>query len=164
MAANKKLINFLSKNKAKYKLIKHRTVYTAYDAAQTQKISPKIVGKTLLIKGDSKFALVVIPAHRKLDLPKLKKVMNRYIKKIGEKKVKKLSIAGEAQIKKYFTKGIGALPPFGSLYKIPTFYDRSLLKNKKINLNAGSFTESLEITSAQYKKIEKPIEGSFGKK
>lgn len=164
MPALKKLINLLNKNKAKYKLIEHRTVYTAYDAAQTQKISPKMVGKTLLVKGDSKFAIVVIPAHKKLDLQKLKKVMNRYIEKIGEKKVKKLSIAGEAQIKKYFTKGKGALPPFGSLYKIPTFCDKFLLKNKKININAGSFTESLEMTSAQYKKLEKPIEGSFSKK
>lgn len=163
MATNKKLINLLNKNKAKYKIIKHRKVYTAYDAAQTQKISPKMVGKTLLIKGDGKFAIVVIPAHRKLNLLKLKKVMNSYIEKVGEKKIKKLSIANEAQIKKYFTKSVGALPPFGSLYKRPTFCDRLLLKNKKINLNAGSFTESLEMTSAQYKKIEKPILGSFSR-
>ncbi len=163
MSALKKLISFLDKNKIKYKIIEHKKVYTTYDAAQTQKINIKTIAKTLLVKGDSKFALAVIPGNRKLDIVKLKKVMNKYIIQIGEKRIKKLSIANELQIKKNFTKKIGALTPFGSLYKRPTFVDKLLLKNKKINLNAGSFTESIEITPVQYKLAEELIEGSFSK-
>ncbi|NQV00468.1 MAG: YbaK/EbsC family protein [Parcubacteria group bacterium] len=163
MPALKKLTNYLDKNKIKYKIIEHKKVYTTYDAAQTQKINVGTIAKSLLIKGDSKFALAVIPGNRKLDIQKLKKAMNKYIDQVKEKRVKKLSIANEAQIKRNFTKKIGALPPFGSLYKVPTFVDKLLLKNKKISLNAGSFTESIEMTPAQYKKSEEIIEGSFSK-
>ena len=163
MPALKKLISYLDKNKIKYKVVEHKKVYTTYDAAQTQKINIKTIAKSLLVKGDSKFVLAVIPENRKLDTQKLKKVMNKYIDHIGEKRVKKLSIASEVQIKRNFTKKMGALPPFGSLYKVPTFVDKLLLKNSKINLNAGSFTESLEMTSAQYKKAEELIEGNFSK-
>ena len=163
MPALKKLINLLDKKKIKYKLIEHKKVYTTYDTAQTQKVDLKTVAKTLLVKGDNKFALAVIPGNRKLDLVKFKKVLNKYIEQIGEKKISKLSIAKESQIKRNFTKKTGSLPPFGSLYKRPTFVDKLLLKNKKINLNAGSFTESIEITPIQYKKAEELIEGSFSK-
>ena len=89
--------------------------------------------------------------------------MNKYIVQTEEKRVKKLSIANEAQIKRNFTKKIGALTPFGSMYKIPIFVDKLLLKNTKINLSAGSFTESIEMTPDQYKKAEELIEGSFSK-
>ena len=169
----KKLLNKLDENKIKYKVIKHRKVYTTYDAAQTQKIKPQQVAKTLLVKGDSDFYFAIIPGNRNLDAQKLKAVMNKYLvqreesRETGSRskpgKIKKLSIANETQIKRNFTKKMGALPPFGSLYKCQTFADKLLLKNSKINLNAGSFTESLEITSAQYKKFEEPIEGSCSK-
>ena len=39
MALVKKLTNYLEKNKIKYKTIKHRTVYTAWDLAKTMHIS-----------------------------------------------------------------------------------------------------------------------------
>jgi prolyl-tRNA editing enzyme YbaK/EbsC (Cys-tRNA(Pro) deacylase) len=159
----KKLTNQLDKNKIKYNVIEHKKVYTTFDAAQTQKVPLKTIAKTLLVKGDNLFAFAVVPGHRKLDIQKLKKVMNKHLEQEGEKKIKKLSIANEAQIKRNITKKIGALHPFGSIYKHPTYVDKLLLKNSKLNLNAGSFTESLEITSAQYKKAEEPIEGSFSK-
>lgn len=164
MPALKKLTNRLDKEGIKYNLLTHRKVYTTYDAAQTQKIDIKTIGKTLLLKADSKFIFALIPGHRKLDIAKLKKEINKYHEQIGEKKVKKVSIASETQIKNNITKKIGALHPFGSLYKIPTLVDKMLLKAKKINLNAGSFTDSLEMTSNQYLKFEQPIEVNISKK
>ncbi|MBU1178588.1 YbaK/EbsC family protein [Patescibacteria group bacterium] len=174
MSPLKKLLNKLDGSKIKYKVVEHRKVYTTFDAAQTQKIKPQQVAKTLLVKGDNNFYFAIIPGNRNLDSQKLKAVMNKYLVQQEEKssetgsrsksgKIKKLSIANEAQIKRNFTKTMGALPPFGSLYKCQTFADKLLLKNSKINLNAGSFTQSLEMTSAQYKKFEEPIEGSFSK-
>ena len=159
-----KLINRLDKNNIKYELKEHRKVYTTYDSAQTQKIDVKSVGKTLLLKADNKFLFAVIPGNKKMDIVKLKKTLNKYYDGIQEKKIKKIKIASEVQIKNNITKKVGALPPFGSLYKIPTFIDKSLFRLKKININAGSFTDSIEITPAQFKKFEEPIEGIFSKK
>jgi Ala-tRNA(Pro) deacylase len=159
----KRLINQLDKNNVKYKVVEHRKVYTTFDAAQTQKIQLKMVAKTLLVKADGRFIFAVIPGSRRLDIQKLKKAMNKYFEQVEDKKIKKINIANETQIKRNFTKKVGALPPFGSLFKCLTFVDKPLLKNLKINLNAGSFTDSLEMTPAQYKRFEQPIEGSFSK-
>ena len=49
MPVSKRLINFFSKNKVKFKEIKHKTVYTAFDKAKTLKVPAKIIGKTLIL-------------------------------------------------------------------------------------------------------------------
>ncbi len=160
----KKLINKLDKEGIKYKILQHKKVYTTFDSAQTQKIDIKSVGKTLLLKTDNKFVFAVIPGNKRLDMVKFKKALNKYLEQMKEKKVKSIKIASEGQIKNNITKKIGALPPFGSLFKAVTFCDKAMMRLKKINLNAGSFIDSLEITPAQYKKFEKPIEVNISKK
>lgn len=160
---NKKLLKLLVAAKAKYKLLTHKTVYTAYDAAQTQKLPLKQVGKMLLIKADNKFAIALVPASKRLDLQKVKKGLNTFLAKTEQKKAKSLAICSERQIISNFTKGKGAMAPFGSLYECLTVVDKGFLKNKTININAGSFEESLEMLPAVYKKIEKPIEFSIAK-
>ncbi len=160
----KKLIRLLEDSNAKYELTEHRKVFTAYDAAQTQHLDLKMIAKVLLVQLDKgRYAFVAIPAKKKLDTNKVKKELNKLYEKNDEPKTKKVRIASEGMIMKHFTKGKGPLPPFGSLYKVPTLVDRSLMKLPKISFNAGSFTESIVMTPAQYKKIEELTEGSFGK-
>lgn len=144
MPIPKKIIKFLDKNKIKFETLKHRTVFTAFDKARTLKIPEKIVGKTLAIKLDKNLSLVLIPANRNLDKRELKKIA----------KAKKIDFVKEAWMKKNL-KGVkvGALPPFGNLWKIPTFIDRNLFKNKKIIINGGDYTFSIKISPAVFKKI-----------
>ncbi len=159
----KKLENFLKNKKAKFKTINHRKVYTAWDSAATQHINIKTVAKTLLVKADNDYYFVVLSANKKLDINKLKKVINKERKKEDLKAIKRISLCSETVVKKKIVGKEGALSVFGSFYGYKTFVDSLLLKQKKINLNAGSFTESLEMTPANYKKIEEPIIGSLGK-
>jgi prolyl-tRNA editing enzyme YbaK/EbsC (Cys-tRNA(Pro) deacylase) len=50
MLVPRKVLNFLKKNKIKYEIIEHKTVYTAFDKARTLKLKPDIIGKTLILK------------------------------------------------------------------------------------------------------------------
>ena len=160
----KKLENLLKKKKIKYKLIKHKKVYTAYDAAATQHINLKTVGKCLLMKANKDFIIIVLSAKKKLDKNKLKKVINKERKKNDEKLIKKLDFCSEAIIKRRITGKKGAMAGFGSLYGFKTYVDSGLMRQKKINLNAGSFIESIEMLPAQYRKVEgEMIVGSIGK-
>jgi len=159
----KRLETFLKKSKVAYKLVAHRTVYTTFDLAQTLHQDLKVIVKTLLAQTDRDFVFVVLAGHRRLDLEKLKKVVNAERKKAGEAAVKKVRIATEAQIKNEITKKAGTLVPFGSLYRKKTYADKTLLANKKIILNAGSFNEAIKMTTSIYAKLEKPIIGVFSK-
>lgn len=159
----KRLENFLKKEKAFYQVIPHKTTYTTFDLAQTLHEDLKIIGKTLLVQVDRDFVFAVIPGYRRLDTQRLKETINQERKKQGEKAAKKVKIASEDQIKRNITKKVGALIPFGSLYKKKTYGDRMLFKNKKFIFSGGSFEEAIKITSSVYKKLEKPVEGSFSK-
>lgn len=153
MAIAKKITNFLEKNKLKYKIIEHKTVYTAFDKAQTLKAPLKIIGKTLVVRFDRETAILLISANRNLDKKKLKKVVNKKRKKEDKKLVSKISFVSESWMKKKLrgTK-LGAVPPFGPLWKMETFVDRNFLRQPKIILNSGDCNFSFKISSTVFKK------------
>jgi len=150
-----KLIKFLEKAKVKYEPIEHRIVYTAFDKAQTLKVSEKIVGKTLILKTDKEIFIALIATNKNLDTNKLKKIA----------KAKKIGFVSEKVIKNKF-KGVkvGAIPPFGNLFKLKTFIDNFLLKQPKIIINGGDYNWSIKISGASLKKIIPDLmKGSFSK-
>lgn len=154
MAIPSKIIKYLDVAKASYKVVKHKTVYTAYDAAQTLKAKLGDIAKTLVVKADKIYVLAVLPASRRLDLGKLKKIV----------KAKKIEIAKENVMKKMFKVKPGAVTPFGEIYKIPVFIDKSLLKAKKIIAGAGTYEDSVVMAAKNFLKATKGVTGDFSKK
>lgn len=78
---DKKIQKFLEGNNVKYQPIKHRKVYTAFNAAETQHINPKEVIKTVLVKLDKPIAFIeegvsntaeLRKTNKKLVVPELK--------------------------------------------------------------------------------------------
>lgn len=133
MSIPKKVKNYLDKNQAKYDEVLHRKVYTAYDAAQTLKKELKEVAKNLLIKADKGYALIVVPADRKLNLNKIKKALG----------AKKVSIPKEKDMIKVLKIKPGAISSFGKLHKVDVWVDKNLAKVKKVLLSTGSVTDSV---------------------
>lgn len=153
MAILKNLDKLLTANKIKYSIVEHRKVYTAYDSAQTQDLKLGEVAKAVLVKGKKALYFAVLPAGNNCDFKALAKV-------VGEK----VSMAKEKDIVKNLKTKVGLIAPFGSLYKVPVFLDKKLTKNKKINLPAGSYTESVILSLKDYTKLESPTLGNFSVK
>lgn len=150
-----KVKKFLDKADIDYEVLNHKTVFTAFDKSQTLKLPEKIIGKTLVMKIDKEISLALIPANCNLDLKKFKKIT----------KGKKVDFASEKLIKQKL-KGVrlGAIPPFGVLWKIKTFVEKSLLKQKNIIVNAGDHNCSLKFSPSVLKKlIPNLIIGNFSK-
>jgi Ala-tRNA(Pro) deacylase len=155
MAVPKKIINFLDQNKIKYRILEHKKVFTAYDKSQTLKVPEKIVGKTLIAKFNNSLAIVLIGANKNLDFKKLKKIFKKEVKLASERVIKN-KIKGVK---------LGAIPPFGNLWGVKTFVDRSLRKEKKIVLNSGDWNFSIEVSPKDLEKLVGDLVwGSFSKK
>ena len=151
----KKVDAFLKKSGAKFELLNHKTVFTAYDKAATLKIHPKTIGKVLVVKLDKDLAAVVIPGNKNLNIEKLKKAS----------KSKKADFVKEKAIKDSF-KGIdpGAIPPFCELWGIKVYADKILMEQPKIILSAGSYEWSVRMSPFVFKKITPDlIIGTFSK-
>ncbi|HTL39542.1 MAG TPA: YbaK/EbsC family protein [Methylomirabilota bacterium] len=147
---SKNLEKLLKTNKLKYEVVEHRKVYTAFDSAETQDIKLTEVAKAVLLKGKKSLYLAVLPAGNNCDFKSVSKLADD-----------KLSMAKEKDINEKLKSKIGLIPPFGSLFKLPVFIDKKLLKNKKINLPAGSYTESVIMNVKDYIKLENPVPGNF---
>ncbi len=160
----KKILDYLDKNKYKYEIVKHRITYTSWDTAQTKKIKPQEVAKTLAIKTDKDWIVAVLPSDKNLDKKGLLKIINTEKKKRKENSVKKLDFADEKWLKKNMKIGkLGAIPPFRLLEK-EIYFDKALQKSKKIYINSGEYNASFKISTSQYLKNEKPIMGKFSVK
>lgn len=151
MAIPAKTKAYLDKRLAKYDEISHRTVYTAYDAAQTLRRELKEIAKSLLIATDKAYVIAVVPANMRLDLKKLKAALQ----------VKKVSIPHEKMMVKIFKVKPGAMTAFGGLHKVEVVVDKSLLKTKDIIFSAGNFTDSVRMRAKDFIEMEQAKLASF---
>jgi len=155
-----KLAKYLADKKIKHKILQHKLVYTAYDAAATTKRKLAETVKTLLVMADKGFYLVLLPADQKLDLKKLAKLISQKSGKV----VKKVTIPSEKVMEKVLKVKAGAMSAFGGIHKLPVIMDKSLIKVKKAIFATGSFNHSIEMAVKDFIKQEKAILGSFGVK
>lgn len=154
MPLPKKVENYLKKANKKFDVIAHKTVFTAYDLAQTLRSDLKKIAKALLVKADNEHKIVIVPASLRLNMEKLKKFL----------KAKKVSIADEKTMTKLFKVKPGALSAFGKLHKVETVIDKSLLKVKDVIVQAGSFTDSVRMKVKDFIAIEHARLGNFTEK
>ena len=138
---------------ARYDEIAHKTVYTAYDAAQTLRKELKEVAKSLLIATDKAYIIVVVPAHMRIDLKKLRQAL----------KAKKVSIPSEKMMVKIFKVKPGSMTAFGGLHKVEVWADKSLLKTKDIIISAGNFTDSVRMKVKDFIALEEAKLANFAK-
>jgi Cys-tRNA(Pro) deacylase len=145
MPIPKKVIEHLKKNKIKFEQIAHKTVFTTFDLAKTLKEKLNRISKTLVIKTDKGYVLVVLPADRMVDFAKLKKLLG----------AKKIEIAKEKVMKDIFKIKPGTVTPFATLHKkVPLYIDKALIRAKEILVSAGSYTDSLRLKVSDLMKAE----------
>lgn len=155
-----KIQKYLGEAGIGYEILGHKTVYTAFDAAATMKKKMSEIVKTLLVKADREYFLVLLPADNNLDFKKLAS----FLKKTGGKEIVSVKIPTEKVISEMFKIKNGAMSAFGGLYKLPVIADKSLSKLKKAVFPSGKFNYSLEIGVKEFMKMESAILGSFGVK
>ena len=153
-----KLVKYLRKAGVKHEVLEHKTVYTALDVATTMKKKLNEVAKSLLVKADKDYYLVLLPADYNLDFKKLGKCIGA---QTGEK-VKVVKIPGEKVMEELLKIKAGALSAFGGFHKLPVAVDKGLAKAKKAVFSSGSFNHSVEMMVKDFVKLENAILGSFG--
>ena len=141
------ILDYLKKAKVKCEVREHKPTFSAQQMAATEHEPGKFVAKPVIDKADDKFVMCVLPACRKVDLQALKN-------QLGAKSV---DLAEEVEIGKLFTDcEIGAEPPFGNLYDLPTVMDKSLEDDDHIVFQAGSHDKAVKISMADYRKLVNP--------
>lgn len=155
-----KLIGHLENQGAQHNMFEHKTVYTAFDAAMTLRRDLKEIAKSLLVKADKEFFLVLLPADHNLDLKKLE----AFIAKQYARTVKAVKIPPEEMVQQAFKLKNESMSAFGSVHKLPVVMERTLTLLKSAVFSSGSFNHSIEMKIKDYMDLEKPAVGAFGVK
>jgi len=153
-----KTIKYLEKAGVKHELLEHKTIYTAIDAANTMKKKMDEIAKSLLVKADKDYYMIILPADQNLDMVKLKKALS----KAQQKQIKVIKIPGEKIARDTLKVKRDAISSFGSLYKLPTVMDKKIAKAKKAVFSSDSFNYSVEMAVKYFIDLEEAVVESFG--
>jgi Ala-tRNA(Pro) deacylase len=141
----------LTEHGVPYDVLHHEPVYTSEEAAAVRGTPLSSGAKALVCKGGEAFVMFVMPADRKLD--------SRAVRR--GRGWRKLRFATREEVLDLTGLAPGAIPPFGSLFGLPTFCDRALAQNETINFNAGDHGISVSMRSADYLAVERPELGDY---
>src|SRR5262245_8290200 len=108
-----------------YAVLRHEAVYTSEAAAAVRGTPLGSGAKALVVKAVAAFVLFVLPADRKLDSKKAKAALG----------VRDLRFATREEVLEKTGLQPGSLPPFGSLFGLPTYCDPALGEHASINFN-----------------------------
>jgi len=142
-----RVVEFLEKSSVRYEVSEHAPAFTAQQMAAVEHEPGKYVAKPVIVKADGKYLMCVLAACYKIDLRALKD-------QLGAQSVE---LAEEKEIGKMFDDcELGAEPPFGNLYNLPTIMDKALEKDDHITFQAGAHDKAIRISMAEYRKLVEP--------
>jgi Ala-tRNA(Pro) deacylase len=124
----------------------HEPVYTSVQAAAVRGVSLHSGAKALIVKGGKEFVMAVMPADMSLDSQAMRKHLA----------CKRLRFATKDEVLSLTGLTPGSIPPFGSLFRLETICDEHLADNERINFNAGSHTDSIQMAYQAYCTRESP--------
>jgi Ala-tRNA(Pro) deacylase len=138
---------YLRQNNVEFSLHEHVPAYTAQTVAAEEHVTGHSVAKVVIVKADDAFCMCVLPAPRMLDVTKAAKAL-------GARTVR---LADEKQIASLFPDvEVGAEPPFGNLYNLPTLVDRRLAERGEIVFQGGSHQQAVRMKFADYSRLAQP--------
>ena len=142
-----KLKKLLDQEHVRYITIQHSPAYTAQEIAASAHISGKELAKTVIAKVDGKLTMLVLPASFKVNLKHLSNTLG----------TKNVVLASEGEFEDAFPGcELGAMPPFGNLYNMDTFVDKSLEEDEEIAFNAGNHSELIKLAYKDFVRLAKP--------
>ncbi len=145
------IAEFLAEQAVPFEPLAHAPAYSAQKLAKYLHIPGHQVAKSVLLRGPDGLMLAILPASLKVDTELLTIELGG-----------KVTVADDRDINAVFRDcEWGVVPPFGTLYGLPTILDDSLPSDALIVFEGQTHLESLRIRCADFERLEKPRRLSF---
>jgi Ala-tRNA(Pro) deacylase len=145
--ASVKLREYLTQKRVNYTSISHPLAYSTREISHLCHISENQLAKTVIVNVGNKLAMIVLPASFTIDFEKLKKVFRE----------SNVRLASETEFNHIFVDcELGAMPPFGNLYNVDVYVEKSLANNHEIVFNAGTHTEVIKLSYKDFADLVHP--------
>jgi Ala-tRNA(Pro) deacylase len=103
--------------------------------------------KSVMLKADGELVMAVLSANDIADLDTLRDAIG----------CQTLRLASEDEFSSAFPScQLGAMPPFGNIFNVPTYCELTLDQNREIEFNAGSHFDTIRMAFADFKRLVNP--------
>ena len=153
MKCQERLEVYLREQQVAFTVQHHRPAYTAQDVAASEHIPAKLVAKVVVVFADDALVMLVLPASHRVDLTHVGAAIG----------ARSIYFAGEGELAASFPDcDVGAMPPFGNLYKVPVYVDRTLAEDQTIVFQAGTHTDTISMAYDDFARLVRPTVVEFG--
>jgi Ala-tRNA(Pro) deacylase len=145
--ALERLRRYLDKEGAPYELREHREAYTTQEIAGLEHVAGRRMAKVVMVLADEDLVMLVLEAPERVDLTNLPAALDRGT----------VRLAHEEEFARTFPDcDAGAMSPFGNLYGVPVYVDRSLAQQERIIFQAGTHRHTMEMAFADFERLVAP--------
>jgi Ala-tRNA(Pro) deacylase len=146
-AVLQRLRDWLTSQAVPFRELHHEPTRTSEESARVRGEPLHHGGKALLLKGDDRFGLFVLPADRQLDSAAIRQQFGW----------KKLRFATPEELLEQTGLVPGSVPPFGEpILPFELNLDEQIPQHERIAFNAGSLTDSMILAVPDYLRVAQP--------
>jgi Ala-tRNA(Pro) deacylase len=147
-----RLENYLRENQVPFEEQHHPRAVSAQEVAASEHVPGRMLAKTVMVLGDGEIAMLALPAPYQVDLEKAAAVLG----------VDEARLAQEEEFKDTFSDcEIGAMPPFGNLYGVPVYVEKTLAEDETIVFRSGTHTETMSVSYSDFERLVEPTVAQF---
>ncbi len=143
MAIAQRLKWYLDHHGVAYEVIPHPRTESSLETARVSHVDEGHLVKCVLLEDERGYLLAALPASRRVSLADVRERLER-----------PLELATEAELGDLFDDcQIGAVPPVGRAYGIPTVIDESLLRLEEVYFEAGEHEDLVHLEGAEFARL-----------
>jgi Ala-tRNA(Pro) deacylase len=146
---------FLEEAGIAHDVVEHRPTYSAIEEARVAREEPRHTAKTLLLHDRAGWRIAVIPANRRLDMDRARRLLDG---------TSHLRLATEDEMRDAFPFfDVGALPPVGPMLPLPEVLDVRLLYRDAVLCAGGDHRHAVRLDPRDLVRIAEPRVGDLCK-
>ncbi len=143
MAIAQRLKWYLDHHGVAYEVIPHPRTESSLETARVSHVDEGHLVKCVLLEDERGYLLAALPASRRVSLADVRERLER-----------PLELATEAELGDIFDDcQVGAVPPVGRAYGIPTVIDESLLRLEEVYFEAGEHEDLVHLEGAEFARL-----------
>ena len=152
MKCRERMEEYLRQNGVEFEVKIHAQAFTMQEVAAALHVPGSQVAKVLIVSADDEKVMAVLPAPYRLNIDLVRDLAG----------AKKARLAKEEEFADLFPDcATGAMPPFGNLYGVPVYVDRSMGEERDMIFRIGTHRETMKIAYADFAHLAKPVVGDF---
>jgi Ala-tRNA(Pro) deacylase len=137
------LEDYMAQQGIHYDVVAHPHTRSSMETAEAAHVPGDALAKAVILEDEEGYLMAVVPASHHIKLGKLRKQLRR-----------ELRLSTERDLARIFNDCVvGAIPPLGMIYGIPTIVDDALAERFDIYFEAGDHEKLIHLNGSEFEAL-----------